>query len=56
MWFDFEEEINVGGRPLAPLRFSVVFALQLLFYSGSCFIRVGLFMDFFCILHRFVQS
>jgi hypothetical protein len=33
MWFDFEEEIVVGGRPSASLWFFVVPALQPSFYS-----------------------
>jgi hypothetical protein len=53
-WFDLEEEIDVGGRPLAPLWFSVVLALQLLFYSGGCFTRIGLFTEFLCNLHSLV--
>ena len=55
MWFDIEEEIDVGGRPLAPLWLSVVLALQLSLYSGGCFTRIELFMKFLCILHRFVR-
>jgi hypothetical protein len=56
MWFDCEDEINVGGRPSTLLGFFVVLSSQVSFYSGSCFTLVGLFMDFLCILHRLVQS
>jgi hypothetical protein len=52
MWFDLEEEIDVGGRPSAPLWFSVVLALQLSFYSSDCFTLIGLFMEFPFNLHR----
>jgi hypothetical protein len=55
MWFDFEEEIVVGGRPSASLWFSVVPALQPSFYNGGCFTRIGLFTEFLCILHRLVR-
>jgi hypothetical protein len=55
MWFDFEEEIVVGGRPLASLWFFVVLALQSSFHSGGCFTCIGLFTEFLCILHHLVQ-
>jgi hypothetical protein len=51
MWFDFEEEIVVGGRPSASLWFFVVPALQPSFYSIGCFTHIGLFTEFLCILH-----
>ena len=46
MWFNLEEEIDVGGCPLAPLWFSVVLALQLSFCSDSCFTCIRLFTEF----------
>jgi hypothetical protein len=55
MWFDLEEEIDVGGRPSTSLWFSVVLALQLSFYSSNCFICIGFFTEFLCILHRLVR-
>jgi hypothetical protein len=55
MWFDLEEEIDVSGHPSAPLWFSVVLALQLSFYSGGCFTRIGLFTEFLCNLHHLVR-
>ena len=48
MWFDFEEEID-------SIWFFAVPALQLSFYSDSCFTRIGLFTEFLCNLHRFVR-
>jgi hypothetical protein len=56
MWFDFEEEIVVGGRPSTSLWFSVVPALQPSFYNGGCFTRIGLFTEFLCIVHHLVRS
>jgi hypothetical protein len=55
MWFDFEEEIVVGGRPAASLWFYVVPTLQPSFDRGGCFTRIGLFTEFVCILHRLVR-
>jgi hypothetical protein len=55
MWFDFEEEIVVGGRPATSLWFYVVPTLQPSFDRGGCFTRIGLFTEFVCILHRFVR-
>ena len=55
MWFNLEEEVDVGGHPLDPLWFSVVLALQLLFNGDSCFTCIGLFMEFLCNLHCLVQ-
>jgi hypothetical protein len=55
IWFDLEEEIIAGGRPSASLWFFVVFALQPSFHSSGCFTRIGLFMEFLCILHRLVR-
>jgi hypothetical protein len=55
IWFDLEEEIVAGGRPSASLRFFVVLALQPSFYSGGCFNRIRLFIEFLCILRRLVQ-
>jgi hypothetical protein len=55
LWFDLEEEIVVGGRPLASLWFFVVPALQPSFHCDGCFTRIGLFTEFFCILHRLVR-
>jgi hypothetical protein len=55
MWFDLEEEIDVGGRPSTSLWFSVVFALQLSFYNSNCFICIRFFTEFLCILHRLVR-
>ena len=55
MWFDFEEEIVVGGRPSASFWFSVVPALQPSFYSGSCFTCIRFFTEFLCILNHHVQ-
>ena len=55
MWFDLEEKIVVDGRPSASLWFFVVPALQPSFHSGGCFIRIGLFTEFLCILHRLVR-
>ena len=40
MWFDFEEEIVVGGCPSASLWCYVVPTLQPSFYCGDCFIRI----------------
>jgi hypothetical protein len=54
IWFDLEEEIVAGGRPLASLWFFIVLALQPSFHSVGCFIRIGLFTEFLCILHRLV--
>ena len=52
MWFDLEEEIDVGGPPLTvPLWFSVVPTLRQLFNSGCCFTRNGLLTEFLCYLH-----
>jgi hypothetical protein len=52
IWFNLEEEIVAGGRPSASLWFFVVLALQPSFHRGGCFTRIGLFMEFLCILHR----
>jgi hypothetical protein len=53
MWFDLEEEINVGGPPsTVPLWFSAVSALRQLFNGGCCFTHNGLFTEFLCYLHR----
>jgi hypothetical protein len=54
IWFDLEEEIVAGGRSSASIWFFIVLALQPLFHSGGCFIRIGLFTEFLCILHRLV--
>ncbi|XP_059445504.1 transcription factor bHLH84-like [Corylus avellana] len=56
-WFDFEEEIDVGGRPIpASFWFYAVPTLQQLFNSGCCFTRNDLFTEFICNLHRLVRS
>jgi hypothetical protein len=55
MWSDLEEEIDDGGRPLAPIWFFVVLALQLLLCNDGCFTRIGLFTEFLCNLHCLVQ-
>jgi hypothetical protein len=49
MWFDFEEEIDSIWLFTVP-------ALQLSFYSDSCFTCIGLFIEFICNLHRLVWS
>jgi hypothetical protein len=54
MWFDLEEEIDVGGRHSAPFWFSVL-ALQLSFYSDGCFTRIEFFTEFLYNLHRLVR-
>ena len=48
MWFDFEEEID-------SILFFAVPALQLSFYSDSCFTRIRLFTEFLCNLHCLVR-
>ena len=40
---------------LAFIWFFAVPALQLSFYSGDCFTRIGLFTEFICNLHRLVR-
>jgi hypothetical protein len=55
LWFDLEEEIVVGGRPLASLWFFVVPALQPSFHCDGCFTYIGLFTEFLCILHCLVR-
>jgi hypothetical protein len=55
LWFDLEEEIVLGGRPSASLWYFIVLALQPSFHCDGCFIRIGLFTEFLCILHRLVR-
>jgi hypothetical protein len=55
IWFNLEEEIAAGGCPSASLWFFVVLAVQQSFHNGGCFTRIGLFMEFLCILHRLVR-
>jgi hypothetical protein len=52
-WFDLEVEIVLWV--LASIWFFAVPALQLSFYSDSCFIRIELFTEFLCNLHRLVR-
>jgi hypothetical protein len=55
--FDLEVEIVLWVLGLlASIWFFAVSALQLSFYNDSCFIRIGLFMEFLCNLHRLVRS
>jgi hypothetical protein len=55
LWFDLEEEIVVGGRPLASLWFFVVPILQPSFHCDGCFTHIELFTEFLCILHHLVR-
>jgi hypothetical protein len=55
LWFDLEEEIVVGGCPLASLWFFVVPTLLPSFHCDGCFTHIGLFMEFLCILHHLVR-
>jgi hypothetical protein len=52
MWFDLDEEIDVGGLPsMVPFWFSTMPAVRQLFNSGCCFASNGLLMDSLCYLH-----
>jgi hypothetical protein len=53
-WFDLEVEIVLWV--LASIWLFAVSALQLSFYSDSCFTRIELFTEFLCNLHRLVRS
>jgi hypothetical protein len=55
MWSNLEDEIVDGGRPLAPIWFFVVLALQLSLCSDGCFTRIRLFTEFPCNLYCLVQ-
>ena len=52
-WFDLEVEIVLWV--LAYIWLFAVPTLQLLFYSDNCFIRIELFREFICNLHRLVR-
>jgi hypothetical protein len=56
MWFDLEEEIDVGDPPsMVPLWFSAVPALRQLFNNSCCFTSNGLLTEFLCYLHHLAR-